>query len=176
VLKALMKSMRLIVVLLLSLVLAKRVFADSPFLPEPLEKCLKPSSLQVQVTLVLTRNPFYLRGDFDADGRPDYAVVVRVKETGKEALVICRSAGRAVLLGGRADAKQAFSSNEGDDFVAKNWEVLTAAEVRKLTSFASNVPRPLPNQVGDAIAMIFEDAVELVYWDGRQFRHAPAHF
>ena len=120
-LKALMKSMRLIVVLLLSLVLAKRVFADSPFLPEPLEKCLKPSSLQVQVTLVLTRNPFYLRGDFDADGRPDYAVVVRVKETGKEALVICRSAGRAVLLGGRADAKQAFSSNEGDDFVAKNW-------------------------------------------------------
>jgi len=54
--------------------------------------------------------------------------------------------------------------------------VLTAAEVRKLTSFASNVPRPLPNQVGDAIAMIFEDAVELVYWDGRQFRHAPAHF
>jgi len=55
-------------------------------------------------------------------------------------------------------------------------EVLTAAEVRKLTSFASNVPRPLPNQEGDAIAMIFEDAVELVYWDGRQFRHAPAHF
>ena len=103
-------------------------------------------------------------------------MVVRVKETGKEALVICRSAGRAVLLGGRADAKQAFSTREGDNFVAKGWEVLTRAEVRELTSFASNVPKPVANQVGDAIAMISEDLVDQVYWDGRQFRYAPAHY
>lgn len=96
--------------------------------------------------------------------------------TAKDALLICEAVGGAVVLGGKADPKQAFSSVEGDNFIAPNWEVLSTVQTRRLTAFTSNVPKPLTDQRGEAIAMIFEDAVELVFWNGRQYRHAPAEF
>ena len=36
-------------------------------------------------------NPFYLRGDLDRDGRPDYAVLVTAKGSDKRFVLICRS-------------------------------------------------------------------------------------
>ena len=69
------------------------------FHPPALTVCLKRLSVGPQLRVVERRNPFYLRGDFNADGRPDYAVVVQVVAISKEALLICDGGDKPVLLG-----------------------------------------------------------------------------
>ena len=63
------------------------------------------------IELAAAVNPFYQRGDFDGDGRPDLALLIRDKATGKVGILVLHRAGKPVLLG----AGRAFG-NGGDDF------------------------------------------------------------
>jgi hypothetical protein len=38
----------------------------------------------------------------------------------------------------------------------------------------SNVPKPVPDVKTEAIAMIWEDGISLIYWDGAMFRWASS--
>ena len=62
----------------------------------------------------------------------------------------------------------------GDNFVAPNWQVLTKDETKALGTFTSTVPNPLPVSKGETIAMICEDGISLIYWDGEKFRWSGA--
>lgn len=70
-------------------------------------------------------------------------------------------------LGGRR-----FSDMPQDKFVAPHWAVFSKQEVAALGTFRSNVPRPVPLVKGEAIAMIWEAGICLIYWDGTKFRWA----
>jgi hypothetical protein len=76
-----------------------------------------------------------------------------------------------VLLGAGIEAER-FSNMDEDRFLAPHWVVLTQQEVKKLGAMQSNVPRPLPAPKGEAIAMIREDGISLIYWDGTAFKWA----
>jgi len=62
----------------------------------------------------------------------------------------------------------------GDNFVAPHWQVLTKEETRALGKFTTTVPNPLPAPKGETIAMIWEDGISIIYWDGEGFRWAGA--
>lgn len=79
--------------------------------PAIVSSCLMTGGRGIEVDRRM--NPFYLRGDFDGDGRPDFAVLVRNDVSGKQGFTFCLStrpknpilvgAGTAVAMeGGRA--------------------------------------------------------------------------
>jgi hypothetical protein len=142
---------------------------DEAFQPDKVVQCLK-SPKAAGLTVLTSENPFYLRGDFDADGKPDYALRVRSKNGGTGVL-ICAGSGSLFLLGARLSGAQ-FSDMPQDKFLAPQWAVYTKQEAAALGSFQNNVPRPVPSVKGEAIAMIWEDGISLIYWDGAKFKWA----
>lgn len=89
-------------------------------------------------------------------------------------MLICAGNGRAFVLGADQPLSPPFSDMPSDNFVAPNWAAFSKAEARELGKFYSNVPVPLPRLHGESIAMIWEDGISLIYWDGRRFRWAGA--
>lgn len=140
-----------------------------PFQPDKVAQCLK-SPKVAGLTVLSSNNPFYLRGDFDADGKPDYVLAVR-STSGGTGVLICVGNGSLFLLGSGLGGGQ-FSDMPQDRFLAQQWAVYTKQEVAALGAFQSNVPRPVPSVKGEAIAMIWEDGISLIYWDGVKFRWA----
>jgi hypothetical protein len=137
--------------------------------PNILKKCL--ASPKAAALEVLTdTNPYYLRGDFDGDGKPDYALQVRAKNGGNGVL-ICQGNGALFLLG-HGIGGQKFSDMPDDNFLAPYWNVYTKQDIAELKAFQSNVPRPIPSAKGEAIALIWEDGISLIYWNGTKYRWA----
>ncbi len=104
--------------------------------------------------LDVARNPFYLTGDFDADGRQDIAIAVRDRATNKRGIALVRRvAPHPVVLG----AGTPFG-NGGDDF---RWLDLWRVELR-----ADNPD--LPAGRGDVLWVErYESASASIHWDGR---------
>jgi hypothetical protein len=143
---------------------------DQPlYRPGRVEQCLK-SPRAVDLTVLANNNPYYLRGDFDGDGTPDYALQVRSVRGGRGVLV-CAGNGSIFLLGAGIGGSR-FSDMPHDNFLASQWEVFTKEDVTALGAFQSNVPHSAPATRGEAVAMIWEDGISLIYWDGARFRWA----
>ena len=105
-------------------------------------------------------NPFYLRGDFDGDGKADYAAFV-VRE-GKHGILVCwgRGGNPTVLGAGRRFIKM-------DDLTFTGWKV--HARGKKVERGTYDVPPPKLR--GDAIEVEWQEAASgLIYWAGEQFR------
>lgn len=144
--------------------------AESHYKPEGIVRCLG-SPKTDGLTILTDINPFYLRGDFDGDGRSDYAVQVRSGTDGTGVL-ICAGNDSIFLLGSGINGGSRFSDMERDAFLAPRWEVFTKEAVGGLQRFQSNVPRPVSSVKAEAIAMIWEDGISLIYWNGDKFRWA----
>jgi hypothetical protein len=145
--------------------------AADPLMPARVEQCLN-TPKTAGLAVLTANNPFYLRGDFDGDSKPDYALSVRSKNGGT-GVVICAGSGSLFLLGaGVTDGGAPFSDMEQDRFLAPHWFVYTQQDVAELKRFRSNVPRPVPLAKGEAIAMVWEDGISLIFWDGTAFRWA----
>ena len=139
--------------------------------PVQVRECLKkPAAADLSVTT--DTNPYYLRGDFDGDGKPDYAVAVRGSKSKRNGILVCAGNDRIYVLGADQPLKPPFSDLQDDNFVSRNWAVYTPIQTRELTAWKGNVPLPLPPVFGETIAMIWEDGIALIYWDGHQFRWA----
>jgi hypothetical protein len=147
---------------------------EDPFYPEAVQRCLDDSSVKGHVDVVADHNPLYLRGDFDGDGRPDYALEVRKPKARVSGILVCPGSGRPALLGKAVAGGAVFSDMPGDNFVAPHWAVLTHSEIVELTKFSSNVPKPIPEAKGEGIAMVWEDGISVIYWNGTRFRWAGA--
>ena len=88
-------------------------------------------------------------------------------------ILICAGNGSLFLLGAGLGSKQ-FSDMPKDNFLGPQWAVYTKQEVAALGAFQSNVPRPVPPVKGEAIAMIWEDGISLIFWDGTKFKWAAS--
>src|ERR1039457_1165570 len=137
--------------LALTTVLPCVLSAADPHIPDRVAACLKSADPGLQIDFRL--NPFYLRADFDGDGKPDYAVLVK---KGKErGIVVCRAATpKGTLLG----AGVPFNEWRDLDF----------------TSWATYEKRPagsgVPKLFGEAIWLEWgESGSGLVYWNGSRF-------
>jgi hypothetical protein len=125
--------------------------AEDPNVPQRVAACLKSAEVPVQVDFRL--NPFYIRADFDGDGKADYAVLVK---KGKDrGIVVCRAAvAKGTVIG------SGVPFNEWRDLDFSAW---AAYEKR---AAGSGVPRLL----GEAIWLEWgERGSGLVYWNGHKF-------
>jgi hypothetical protein len=139
--------------------------------PDQIFRCLKEPAAP-GLTVITHIDPYYLRGDFDGDGKPDYAVAVRGVRTKRNGILVCAGNDHLYVLGADQPINPPFSDLPGDNFVSRNWAVDSPAETRELAAWTVNVPRSLPKVWGDTIGMIWEDGISLIYWDGSQFRWA----
>ena len=130
--------------------------ASEPHTPARVAACMKSIDQSVEIDYRL--NPFYVRGDFDGDGKPDYAVLVRKGQN--RGIVICRAASvKAVILG----AGSAFNQMTDMDFTS--WDIYDKRPVEQGAG-----ERPPPKLLGDAIWIEWEESASaLVYWTGRKF-------
>ncbi len=110
-------------------------------------------------------NPFYLRGDFDGDGKPDYAL--RIKSTSTHSIGIAvwlSSLHRFVILGAGIPFKFSGSTATNLDFL-NTWEVYGRKPVEQGVEAG-----PAPRLIGEAIlAGKRESASGLIYWNGKSF-------
>jgi hypothetical protein len=148
--------------------------SENTFHPEAIENCLQNSAVKGRFVVNLKTNPYYLRGDFDGDGEPDYALSIKGKKTMRNGVLICTARKQVIVLGADKPLSPPFSNMPGDNFVAPHWQVLTREETKALGKFATTVPNPLPALKGETIAMIWEDGISLIYWDGERFCWAGA--
>lgn len=109
-------------------------------------------------------NPFYLRADFDGDGRPDYlvSVVGKVAVTGSAVprlLVLRGIAGKGAAVWLEDDGVLSLPARDG-------WYV-HGRRTKVPVGFDGAEP---PKLVGDAIVMMkAESSSALIYWNGQRF-------
>lgn len=146
--------------------------------PREIRNCLKDPKIN---NLLLSTDfiPYYLRGDFDGDNKPDYAIRMRSKVDGVVGIVICAGNGSIHLLGSGITGGENFSGMQKDSFIttniSTNWMVFTKEHVEDLEGAGGvNAPWPVPKPVGESIAIIYTDSIALIYWDGKQFKWAGA--
>jgi hypothetical protein len=99
-------------------------------------------------------NPFYLRGDFDGDGRADYALLVRNKNSNSEELAVVLSKSKRTF----------FFVHKENPWPFDGWEVQAKDKVEANLSGE----RP-PRLIGDGIFVKYKGPGVLLYWKGHSF-------
>src|SRR5882724_12338511 len=110
---------------------APDVIAHSPEIPKMIDKAIANESFAKKYELSYRMNPFYLRGDFDGDGKIDVAVLVKERSTGKIGMAIINGATDKVTILGAGTA----IGNGGDDFEwMDSWEIYSKDRMASGTS------------------------------------------
>jgi hypothetical protein len=115
--------------------------------------------LDGQSDFVFTLNPFHLRGDFNGDDKPDVAILVRNKESGKLGIAICHGGKNEIFLVGAGTA----IGNCGDDFSWMDvWQIHPKPSGEK-----GCAPAKL---IGEALQVEkSESGGGLICWDGKKY-------
>jgi hypothetical protein len=109
-------------------------------------------------------NPFYLRGDFDGDGKADYAIRIKSKSRGEAGIAIWLSSQEKMVILGAGVPFRISGEATNLDFL-NTWQVYAKGAVER--GVAVGAP---PRLIGEAIlAGKRESASGLIYWNGKSF-------
>jgi hypothetical protein len=135
---------------------------QSAAIPESATRLFKTTGLDRQYEFSSHLKPSYLSGDFDGDGKPDIAILVKQKSSGKIGIAVCHSSINKVLFIG-AGSKL---GNGGDKFDWMDiWNVTPKATAAKKVGKATAALLK-----GDALHVEkSESASALIYWNGRRY-------
>ena len=131
-------------------------------IPDVIKRAITTSSFAKNYDLSFRINPFYLRGDFNGDGKIDVAALVKQRSTGKVGIAILHGeAEKAIILG----AGTAIG-NGGDDFEwMDSWQVYSKDRVT-----LEGGKKTLPHLRGDALLVSKSEAASaLIYWNGKHY-------
>jgi len=107
-------------------------------------------------------SPFYLRGDFNGDGKIDIAVLVKQRSTEKLGIAIVLGESNKVTILG---AGTALGSGGDDLNWMDNWQIHTK-DAGANAAGAQNLPRLR----GDALLVTKSEAASaLIYWNGKRY-------
>ena len=146
---------------------------DAELFPATIDRCLERPNIRQLADVTKAVNPFYLRGDFDGDGKPDFAVAVKARQSGKLRVLMCMGNNRTFLLASEAGGPP-FSDMQDDNYFAPTWMVYTVSEAKQIGRYDANEPRKLPTIRGEVLVMWWEDGMSAIYWDGSTFKWAGA--
>jgi hypothetical protein len=85
---------------------------ESTAIPESATRLFKATGLDRQYEFSSHLKPSHLSGDFDGDGKPDIAMLVKQKSSGKIGIAVCHSSTNKVLFIGAGTVV----GNGGDNF------------------------------------------------------------
>jgi hypothetical protein len=131
--------------------------------------CLERSAVKGAIQPHEGIKPSELSGDFDGDGIGDVAVVVKGPKTGRNGVLIC-TARQTTVLGADQPLQPPFSNMPNDNFVSSNWEMFSKNDVADVHKSLNGRQVQVAFPIGDSIAMIWEDAICLIYSDGSRYR------
>ena len=116
-------------------------------------------------------NPSYLRGDFDGDGKPDYAVLVVNRQSKKHGLAVVRSSPARVDILGAGGIKLRVGSGQ-DAYLLEDFDWMDAWHVESRHTTGPDLGRGLQSKMmGDGIVVEkTESASALIFWDGRSYK------
>ncbi len=159
------KSLLTILLILASLARAQdKAPVSAPLLnvPQSVVQLFKTNKLDKQYDFSFKLNPFYLRGDFDGDNKPDIAILVSQKTTNKIGIAICHSTSGKVFVVGAGRSL----GNGGDDFGWIDvWQVFPKGRVGRGVGEKS-----VPGLKGEALLVEkSESASALIYWNGNRY-------
>ena len=144
-------------------------------LPETATKKLEANHIFEKYTLSDRVNPFYLRGDFDGDQKPDYAILMTNITSKKIVMVFCFSSRKNPTLVPRRDDEDKAHNRKPDDDGAEDFSWMDAWQVlgrKQLTPNELKDSLPVGRMVGEGVEAIkTESASVLIYWDGSKFRY-----
>jgi len=111
-------------------------------------------------------NPFYLRGDFDGDGKTDYAVWIESKKSHKSGVAVWLSSRKNFIILG-AGTPFRFAGSTDTDFADLDvWRVFGKHAVESGVESG-----PPPKLIGEAILLGKSESENgLIYWTGKSFR------
>ncbi|MEK6285427.1 MAG: hypothetical protein AABO57_06780 [Acidobacteriota bacterium] len=135
---------------------------QSTDIPESVTRLFKATGLDRQYDFSSHLKPSYLRGDFDGDGKPDVAILVKHKTSRKVGIAVCHSSTNKILLIGAGTTV----GNGGDNFDWMDiWNVTPKASAAKKVGKARAALLK-----GDALHVEkSESASALIYWNGRKY-------
>jgi hypothetical protein len=130
-----------------------------PDIPESVKRAIANRSFAKNYDVSFHLSPFYLRGNFDADGKTDVAVLVKQRSTGKLGIAIVHGVTNKVIILGAGTG----IGNGGDDFEwMDSWEIYPKDRVAS----GSTVPK----LHGDALLVSKSEAASgLIYWNGQRY-------
>jgi hypothetical protein len=131
-------------------------------IPEPIQRAITNGSLAKNYDPSFRMNPFYLRGDFNGDGKIDVAVLVKQRSTGKLGIAIVHGAtDKVTILGAGVGI-----GNGGDDFEwMDSWQVYSKGHAAREAD-ETNVP----HLRADALLVGKSEAASaLIYWNGKRY-------
>ena len=114
-------------------------------------------------------NPFYLRGDFDGDGKQDYAILVVNKITKRRLIAIVRTGSKDVdIIGGEGEKLLVGAGADAyplDDF---NWIDAWHVEGKPRPALKKGAASKM---AGEGIMVEkTESGSALIYWNGRTYQ------
>ena len=130
--------------------------------PETVSKAFAAKKLDKRYEFSFHLNPFYLRGDFNGDGKPDIAILVKEKVSGKIGIAILHSGTNEVLFIGSGTE----GSKGGDNFDWMDyWYVYPKGVVHRGVG-----ERTVPHLIGEALLVGRSEAASgLFYWNGKRY-------
>ena len=136
--------------------------AQLPHIPEPVERAIIHGPLAKKYEVAFRLNPFYLRGDFNGDGKIDVAVLVKRRSTGKIGIAIIDGVTSKVTILGAGTA----IGNGGDDFDwMDTWQIYSKTRVASRDDVTN-----VPHLRGDALLVGRSEAASaLIYWNGKRY-------
>ena len=135
---------------------------ESTAIPELAIRLFKTTGLDGQYDFAPHLKPTNLSGDFDGDGKPDLAILVRQKSSGKIGIAVCHSSTNKVFFIGAGTEV----GNGGDNFDWMDiWNITPKATAARKVGKAIGALLK-----GDALHVEkSESASALIYWNGRRY-------
>jgi hypothetical protein len=130
--------------------------------PDTIKKALTNWPVEKKYDISFRMEPFYLRGDFNGDGRMDVAVLVKERSTGKFGIAIVHgTTGKVTILGAGIGI-----GNGGDDFEwMDSWQLYSITHGGHIPNETS-----VPHLRGDALVVEKSEAASaLIYWNGKRY-------
>lgn len=139
-------------------------------LPDLVKRSLEKDEVKGKVKILAAQKPYLLKGDFDGDGITDYALAIKGLKTNRNGVLICTGKNATFVLGADAPKNPPFSDKYNDNFMAPHWRVMGKKEAATLYNYDGDKPVKVASPKGDSIAMLWEDGICLIYWDGDRYR------
>ncbi|HEU5236384.1 MAG TPA: hypothetical protein VFU37_04535 [Pyrinomonadaceae bacterium] len=141
---------------------ASQAVAQQDDIPEAVSRAIANGPLAKNYDISFQVNPFYLRADFNGDGKTDTAVLVKQRLSGKIGIAIIHGASDKITILGAGTA----ISNGGDDFDwMDSWQVYSKGRAAQQAGETS-----VPPLRGDALLVSKSEAASaLIYWTGKRY-------